>query len=267
MSKLRSNRVLAALLVGGLSSFAGAAATQAEVIIQTNFVSTSSNQDLPGTTIGLTTNLPGGTWQHGAGFNFGIPEIRSSSAFTDRAYLVQDDTALAVSIGSAGSYVKPTVMTVAGGLILGGQGDRNDRVGLGFWSTVPAQINGSATSSLDNFTGLVIEEDADTIQLYEAGSAVGSAVALGVDLVDGVAYEIAYTVDTTTGALSGVTFNGNTVAGITSSAFTDAATENVGALTLTNSRGSLDELTVTVIPEPASVTLLAVGSLLLVRRR
>jgi len=80
---------------------------------------------------------------------------------------------------------------------------------------LPDRLDGGDANSADNFTGLVIDEPNGTIQVYAGGSLVGRPVDLGLGaLAGGVVYEVAYGVDTTTGAPSNVTFDGSPVAGL-----------------------------------------------------
>ena len=132
---------------------------------------------------------------------------------------------------------------------------------LGFWSLQPVQSDGATSTT--NFTGLVLNVETSTLRVYSGGALQGSAVSVS-PISFGSLYNLSYSVDTTSGALSSVVFNGSSVSGLTSSAFTDAATSFVGVASYSQSRGTFDNLVVTAVPEPSSVVMIALGGLGLV---
>lgn len=232
-----------------------------------NFISTGSNQILNGTTTGITVNDPGGNWVWGNGWNWAGPQVNATwlgGTIQNAAVLGEENTVVSLTLASTGGYTKPTSFSVTADIALDGS-LANSTAGLGFWSTQPTQAD--ATSSLTNFTGFTFDE-AGSLKLYSAGVQQGSAVALG-PLSEFVFYNLSYTVDTTSGDVSGVVFNGNAISDFATTAFSNSATGFVGVMSANASRAGFDNLLVTAIPEPATAVFLlgGVASLFVVRRR
>ena len=95
---------------------------------------------------------------------------------------------------------------------------------------------------MTGFTGLNVRVNGD-IQLYVNGAAVGS-LATSAPLTSGTFYNLSYNVDTATGAISNVVFNGSAKT-FTSTGFTNAATAFAGPMTRTGGRLLLRNFTVT----------------------
>lgn len=211
-------------------------------VIATTFVPTGSRQTLNGTKIGLTADLPNGNWVWGAGWNWGSPYVPATwdGAPQDIANLAEEKTALGVSLASGGSYTKPTQMHITADLSL--DTTRANGGGLGFWSAMPARTDGA--DSLTGFTGLNLLSNGN-LQLYANGAAVGSPVATGA-LTNGAFYTLAYDVNTSTGAISNVVFNGSAKT-FSSTAFTSSATAFAGVLSRAGARASMKNFKVTPI--------------------
>ncbi|MGA2031572.1 MAG: hypothetical protein ABSG68_04910 [Thermoguttaceae bacterium] len=225
----------------GLALTVVAPPARAAVIISTDFVSTGSTQYLNGTQTGLTTDLPGGNWIWGAGWDWGAPLVQPTwmgGTVQNAAYLSEEKTALGLSLATAGAYTKPTQMTVSADLMLAANGNGE---GLGFWSTIPPQVDGGP-DSLTNFTGVEVTPGG-SLQLYVNGAASGSAVSTGITISSSTFYNLSYNVNTTTGAISNVSFAGSAV-NLTGTGFTDAATAYVGALSTPGARVILGDLNV-----------------------
>jgi hypothetical protein len=117
------------------------------------------------------------------------------------------------------------------------------------------------------FTGIRLNATNSTLQVYENGALAGSAVSVGT-LLSGQYYALSYDVDTATGSLSNVMFDGSPVSGLSSTAFTDAATSFVGVLTEEHASGALSSLTVSSVPEPTAIGIaVSIGGLGILRRR
>jgi hypothetical protein len=202
-------------------------------ILATTFTPTGSRQTLNGTKIGLTTDLPNANWTWGAGWNWGSPYVPATwdSGAQNIANLAEEKTALGVSLATSGSYTKPTHLRISADLQV--DATRANGGGLGFWSAMPARTD--TADSLIGFTGLNLRANGD-LQLYANGAAVGSPVATGA-LTSGTFYTLSYNIDTASGAISNVVFNG-TARTFSSSAFTNAATTFAGVLTRTGARAS-----------------------------
>lgn len=227
-----------------------------------NFVSTGSNQPLDGTSLGLSTNSPGGLWVWGAGWSWAAPQVNATwlGGVQNAAYLAEENTVASLTLGSSGGYTKPVEFTITSSIILSGQMSNN--VGLlGFWSVQPTQSNGA--SSLTNFTGFTFDETG-TLRLYSGGTDTGLSASLGTVSED-VYYTLSYTVNTVTGGVSGITFGGNAVSGFSTTAFTDSATSYVGVASGGHSRVGFSELTVAaVVPEPGATSMILLGGIGLV---
>ena len=199
-------------------------------------------QPLDGTQIGLGANLNGGKWVWGAGWHWGIPYVPAKweSSNLNRADLSEEKTALGISLASTASYSKPTRLRITADLVVSHNGG-----GLGFWSVMPERDDHA--TSLTHFTGLNLKPNGD-LQVIEDGIEVGSPVH-----TDGIANDkfnnLAYDVDTTTGAISNVVFNTKPVPGLASAAFKDSATAFGGVLSAGGGRASFNNFKVSSVPE------------------
>jgi hypothetical protein len=182
-----------------------------------------------------------------------------------------------IDISSNGGYVKPTTLRISGDLQMNNianDGQTFRGIGLGYY---PA---GKATTGEQSigFTGLEIVPDG-TLRLVNNG--VGSSTVTASPITGfstSTFYNLAYSVDTTTGSITNAVLNGTDVTGAFSGAntagvFTDAKTHSAAifAATATNAAffGRADNFTLTdQVPEPASAGLLAASAIgLLARRR
>ena len=87
----------------------------------------SGGAAIEGTQLSLTANLPGGTWLCGGGWEWAQPKQSG-----DSIALGEEKACAALSVSSAGDYVKPARLTISAS-IAHSQGAG----GIGFWSTVP----------------------------------------------------------------------------------------------------------------------------------
>jgi len=219
-----------------------------------------STVTLDGTQTSITTNLPGSSWVWGAGWNWGSPYRNAtwSQPPVDSFNLREEKTALGISIADADTYEKPALLRIATRLRVSSLG--NGLGGLGFWSAMPARSD--TAHSFTNFTGIILNRANDTLQVYANNTYQGSAVNVGTIDAD-IFYGLYYDIDLASGAILNVQFNGNTVTGLTSIAFTDANTEFAGILSGTGSRAWIDEFSVAQIPEPGTMGMLALAAGLL----
>ena len=247
-----------------LGALGVSSSAHAGMIISTNFVSGGSNDSLDGTQIGLTTNLPGGNWIWGAGWNWSAPLVNATwmgGTLQNAASFGEEKSALGISLASEGTYTKPATIHVSALVETTDSGHPNGRNGLGFWATIPARSDSEV--SFTGFTGVSFKADG-TLAVIENG--VAGATASVSALAYSTLYSLSYDVDTTTGSLSNVVFNGSSVS-LSTTAFTSAATTYVGYATDTGSRGGFTTFEVSSVPEPASLSILVLGGAALITRR
>ena len=228
-------------------------------------------------------DLPGSNWI-------------SSQSISGNQLIVGGDGATVLSIASAGAYTKPTVLTISADLNLNGmtgaaslaaEGDTAGTNGtiirgitLGFFDPATIPTGGFFGERRGPFGVtyndlgylLLVRGDATAANLN--GDVLAQVSTYGpsntpIPLTG--SHHLSYTVDTTTGSISGVTFDGFLIDfGVsTAGLFTDARTNyagNYAASGAGNTFGFLDNFTITT-PEPASLSLLAAGGMLLLRRR
>ena len=224
-----------------------------------------------------TVDAPGSTWVLGNGIN----------TISGNAEVVGNDGAAAVSIASAGLYTKPTNFTISAQLnvqnMTPGAGDQGSVGGvifargitLGFFDPTGVQtltdVRRSPLGVLYNDSGYLelVAPDGGIVQVL----AMVSTSDPSNDPIPTTGFHtLSYNVDTTTGNIAHVTFDGfpiNFGAAESSGLFTDAATTYAGNYAGSGSGdtfGSLDNFTI-ITPEPASLGLLAAGGLVLLWRR
>ncbi len=265
-------------LLTGLAVLALAVSTLsagAQTIVETTFVSFGGDRhNLNGTMVGLTTNLPGGNWISGAGWTYdGVPVEPFLTASwdppglpTDTVLLAEERTVLALSIADSGGYTKPDMFNVTGTMQYL-PGYSGNTFGVGFYSSVPPRVNG--TEPTVGYSGILIDA-LGNVTIYINGVAqagAGSSINVGA-LSPSTYYEISYNVDLTTGGISDFMIDGVVYAGLSTTGFTDAGAEYVGVFAGTGSRAWLQSLSVTTVPEPATIGMAATGlGLVLIGRR
>lgn len=259
-------------------TFAVAQSVSAAAIIQTNFVSTGSNQTLPGTQIGLATNAPGSNWLRGGGYDWSNVVLTNTDPwnYQDRPNLQQEGTVLTVSIDDNGSYTKASALSISANLYFSDTNNPNAVAMLGFWGTLPSL---NSTASLDTFTGVTLSRSTGDLQLYVNGSAVG-------EVFDGPVLDftsnsggpnytktylpnlISFDIDLGAGMMSNVYVNGVST-GLSALGVTDAGTNLAGVGARNSSNGILfDNLTISAVPEPGAAFLLTASLFLWpIRRR
>ena len=255
----------------------------AAVISAQGAIIISDDFDVPGTwdtrvipgTVPNQVNLPGGLWQEAHGWDWAEPKSRGTGfGGVPNAASLDDDTGLAIPIASSASYIKPAEFSVSAEIAITAGNPGVGAVALGFYADPPPpadRAGGSGVTERTNFTGLLVSDDG-SMQLIEDALLVGSAID-GPDLDRNTLYSLIFDVDTSTGAISNVSLAGNPFV-FTTSAFTDSATAYAAFLASggQNTDGAVDNFTVSsieadVIPEPASLSLLALGGLTLLARR
>jgi hypothetical protein len=215
------------------------------------------------------TDLPGGAWVRATGQaswsttlnatlngGFGNPLPGSFGNF---------QSASAVSLASAGTYVKPTRLTISADLspkdVVGPASDGRG-LALGFYSAVgPGQ-----QFSQNFFTGLVLDSagnltlvsDPNPSGFFDVGATKLPPVAFGGTFDPNAFYRLSYDVNTVTGAISNIRLGGSTAnySGLSAPLFTDVATAFAGmyeSSAVASGLSALDNFL--VVPEPGTMTL------------
>jgi len=165
---------------------------QALVVIYDTFTATDGTSSQGWTPD--VTDLPGGTWAVGGYY---------STQIQDNAIYLGPDQGATITLASSGTYVKPSVMTISADLKLGTCTTYG--MGLGYNSTA---MNTSGGSDWNTFTGLQLKGNGSLV--FNHNNSLSTAVAWSGAAFDPNAYyNLTYTIDTTTGALSGIQLQGS----------------------------------------------------------
>ncbi|MGO4370861.1 sugar-binding protein [Paenibacillus sp. MCAF20] len=181
-----------------------------------------------------TSNLPGGTWSlasfpSNGNFSASVNNVQGNPA--PQAQITAAGNArgaIAIPLGSSGTYLKPARMRIEADLSFPVKA--TEHVGLGFYASLPSQSSGEVVETY--FTGLSIDNRTGAITLKVNGQSVGSEIAYtGTWDPESGFLHLAYTVDTSNGAISDVTFTGSTSNySFTTTGFTENATAYAAAL-------------------------------------
>ncbi|AIQ58724.1 hypothetical protein PBOR_18600 [Paenibacillus borealis] len=188
------------------------AVTVQEVTLISDGFSGSNGNGISGRTPD-TANLPGGTWSlasfpsngnFSAFVNSGqgnpLPQAQINAAGNSRG-------AIAIPLTGSGSDHKPARMRIEADLSFPVKA--TEHVGLGFYAALPSQSSGETAETY--FTGLSIDNRTGAITLKVNGQTIGSEIAYtGTWNPESSFLHLAYTVDTSTGEISGITFTGST---------------------------------------------------------
>jgi len=217
------------------------------VIIQEDFTNSIGGAiNIPGLAPDVT-NLPGGTWTEGAGWNWGGPQKLGYGTYLNACDMGENGEVLGISLASNGSYTKPTQFSISADVeIHGSKTDAMGGVALGFYSVIPTLDTGDGDDNvvLPHFTGLKLTEDG-ALTLYEDGVAKNAIAGPGI--TRGTFYTLSYDVNTTNGTISNVSLQGSTSTyNFTSTAFADAATI-FAAYAVRGDRGAMDNFVVSEV--------------------
>lgn len=154
------------------------------------------------------TNSPGASWLMATGWNYNqmLYPVTDSGGARWRA---SNGAAVVLPLASNGSYTKPSVLKISAEvLMVTVSGNVSPWIALGFYDAVQA-ANGGILSSKTNLTGVVLNYDG-SLGLYDDGVLVpGSTVAFGGTFQRDQYYTLTYTVNTTSGAISGLSLSGS----------------------------------------------------------
>jgi len=224
-----------------------------------------------------TTNLPGGNWQHINGAFYDANEYSNSGSssnyfFTQNNAQFHNDASAGIALGAYNTGS----LTISAGVFYN---NNNGPVGsngfalLGFSSQLNTASNYGPTATY-YFTGLDVLPSG-ALQEYVNGATVGSPIAFG-GTFSAYAHPgttLSYTIDTSTGLISNVSFGGSTATYNfpTSGSFSNADTFAVEI----GGQGANGSNTVVVnnfellapgspsVPEPSTYALFASGALVL----
>jgi hypothetical protein len=198
-------------------------ALNANAIIQSGFTGTSG-ASMEGQQPDAV-NLPGGTYE--------IDSVNTSGTFTafvdtgqgvpEPAMHVYDNGgsvsgSVALSLMSNGTYTKPTAISVQAEIMTL---NPSTMLFLGFYPAAPA----TGTDTVSGLTGLALNTQTGALTLVENGTN-GTTIAYTGSFNTGGFNTVSYSIDTTTGAISGVSLTGSTSSyTFSTTAFTDSATQ------------------------------------------
>jgi hypothetical protein len=233
---------LAALLL----ALGAGAATANTVIVQDAF----SLGGFAGDVVGRapdTVNLPGGQWGCVIESDWGQPFIRGSDSThwaKNAADLEEHKASIAITLAG---YNKGSLRISAD--VAFSRMDSAEGLGLGFRASVPGEGFQPKVDPTKDFTGLSVN-GAGTITLFVNGvaqpdpvTAQAPAGALALDTF----YSFSYDVDTASGDVFNIKFNGAHVPDFATAAFTPAATAYAVFLVRQGVYGVVDNFTVTSI--------------------
>ena len=265
----------------GLFALLGAAALtlNAPLHAQTTIISDgfSTNTDGSSATAGSTldgrnpdtVNLTGNTYlatTQNPGGQYAQPVLTGSPSFVAGTGFNGTDS---ISIASNGAFAKPTSLTLSLDLQIntlqddGGTNATSARgISLGFFNAAPT----TGSESNLGFYGLNVAPDG-SLYLVNNGTRTNTFAAPFAGFSTANFYTLTYTVDTTTGLLTNVTFGGQDESG----AFTGVTTGVVGAVTDqvgffgstandASLTGYVDNFMVSAVPEPSTWALLGLGA-------
>jgi hypothetical protein len=170
-----------------------------------------------------------------------------------------------VSIASAGSYAKPTTLTISGdlkyGTIIETDGNAYRGVGLGYFSSAP-----NGPGAYHPFSGLTLHSDGHLALVVDGADSGEGADYTGT--FDVAAYHpLSYNIDMTTGAISNIVLDGQSKS-MTTTAFTNARTAYAGFSVSSYdvpadgmAYGCVDNFSLTTVPEPSTIVVLTTGLL------
>lgn len=217
-----------------------ATATEPAVIYAFDSMS-ASNGALDGTQLGLTTNAPDAVWTCGRLWNWSQPEVGYDWGRNyNVASLGEERSCAALPLASTNDYVRPATLTVTCTF----WEPSHNGAGVGFWADEPGMENWPANDNVA--AALIYAPGSGTLRVQNGPSTTESTVSV-VPANDNVRGEqtLKFTIDTETGSLSYVEWNGAPVSDLSGTAFTAANTLWVGPMSWSGGRCCFSSFTVT----------------------
>lgn len=262
-----SRLALLTLVTAALGIAAYAGASRASTIIVSDGFSGTNGSDINGRTPD-GANLPGSAWQVEQQNASGASPMTIDTSAGNPAPAVNTNfnDGAGISIASANGYVEPADLTISASVEV----NNSNSVGVGFYNSLPAQGSGA----YNNFVG--VQWNGDQHLFLENGSSNTDLGFFG-SLSMTTFYTLSYSVNTATGSISSLTFDGQSVATPATTIFAGSATNLAGFYSTSSAvsdNGYIDNFNLSspdnvAVPEPATLGLFALGAvgLLLVTRK
>jgi PEP-CTERM motif len=240
--------------------------TQAQVLVSDTFIHANGSfipGGVPDTGYSPSpANILGGTYQvTGGGGGDGV--------FSGNAALMHNGGGVGLAMGSYNDNANLAIAADISFLNLTAPISLTGYALLGF-NTAAGNGNYSPGTTRTTFTGLQVALDGN-ISLFLQGVETGSPIAYGGIYNPAAVSRLTYTVNTTTGAISNISFGSSlSLYSFVTTGFTQARTEYVGiggSLGNVNNYAVFDNFTVTAVPEPSALMLALGGVALLGFRR
>lgn len=270
-ARAKTTFIAAVISTSGYSTIAGASAIISDDFGSSNGRTVSNGENVQGLTPDLA-DLPGGTYTsttQNPNFNNDGAQITTTAGNPAPAVDTFFNTSVSIPYNGNG-YTAPSMLNVSADFEMfsinsGGEDQRGEA--LGFYPSAPPEDGDSSVG----FTGILVTPSGG-LQLEVNGAVQGSITSAPAGWTNTNFFNLSYNVNTATGRISSVIFGGQDFSSDFSSttAFTGAAVNVVGfygdAAGL-SSMGYVDNFQVATVPEPASLAVLGVGGLVMLRRR
>ena len=219
-------------------------------------------------------DIPSTTWEAQSQGGTAYPmTLTTSTGNPSPSVNTNFNDAAGINIASADGYLEPSAMTISADLNMGNIGGGGLSynvygVGLGFWNALPA----SGTNASSGFTGITMDPYGDLTFINNGTASATTKAAAPTGYISGGFNSLAYSIDTGTGAITQVTFDGTDLtsnfSGVT--AFTPSVAALAGfygnSPDSVSENGYVDNFSLSTpggvyVPDPATLSLVAIGGL------